>query len=253
MEQANAEAQIKEADSQLHEARNDAEGRAPRNRLRRARTRRALSVGGHEPHQPGDQGPRDRERCRQGRRRAREVLRGVPHVPQAKYLRYTQENMYWHEAEFESAKSQLAKQNNIAPKGVAFDAYPKQLDERKARDPVGKDQGRERQGVGDRAARCLDPDRRPRPTRRTVTPACTGIRWLRRRHPPPRRLPRPSLQRPRPRPPRHRPRPPRQWRPPRPPRPLRPPRSSKPVWCSRPRQSRSRPRRRGSSSSMTSA
>lgn len=48
-----------------------------------------------------------------------------------KYLaRYTAENMYWREAQFELAKAQLAQQNNIAPKGVQYDAFPKQEAER---------------------------------------------------------------------------------------------------------------------------
>ena len=51
--------------------------------------------------------------------------RGVPRLPQDQQ-RYTQENMYWREAQYELAKSQLAQRNNIAPKGVKFDAFPKQ-------------------------------------------------------------------------------------------------------------------------------
>ena len=42
------------------------------------------------------------------------------------------------EAEFEQAKAQLAKQNNIAPKGVTYDSFPKQLDERKSRTDSAK-------------------------------------------------------------------------------------------------------------------
>ena len=44
--------------------------------------------------------------------------------------RHTAENMYWREAQFELAKAQLAQQNNIAPKGVQYDWYPKQEAER---------------------------------------------------------------------------------------------------------------------------
>jgi hypothetical protein len=46
------------------------------------------------------------------------------------YWRYTQENQYWREAQFEAAKAQIAKQNNIAPKGVSYDDFPKQIDSR---------------------------------------------------------------------------------------------------------------------------
>jgi hypothetical protein len=47
--------------------------------------------------------------------------------------RHTAENMYWREAQFELAKAQLAQQNNIAPKGVQYDWYPKQEAERAKR------------------------------------------------------------------------------------------------------------------------
>lgn len=40
--------------------------------------------------------------------------------------RYTTENMYWREAQFEVAKSKLAQQNNIAPKDNDYNWYPKQ-------------------------------------------------------------------------------------------------------------------------------
>lgn len=56
-----------------------------------------------------------------------------------KYQVYTAANMYWHEAKFEATKAQIAKQNNIAPKGVAFDSFPKQHDDRSKRVQREKD------------------------------------------------------------------------------------------------------------------
>jgi hypothetical protein len=50
-----------------------------------------------------------------------------------RYWRYTQENMYWHEAQYEQAKSSLAKQNNIAPKGVSYEWFPSQAEQRNRR------------------------------------------------------------------------------------------------------------------------
>jgi hypothetical protein len=47
--------------------------------------------------------------------------------------RHTAETMYWREAQFELAKAQLAQQNNVAPKGVQFEWYPKQESERSKR------------------------------------------------------------------------------------------------------------------------
>jgi hypothetical protein len=54
-------------------------------------------------------------------------------------LRHAQENMYWREAQYELAKAQLGQKNNIAPKGVAYDAFPKQEQERNKRASSAKD------------------------------------------------------------------------------------------------------------------
>ena len=47
--------------------------------------------------------------------------------------------MYWREAQFEQAKATLAKQNNIAPKGVVYDTFPRQHDERQKRTQSAKE------------------------------------------------------------------------------------------------------------------
>jgi hypothetical protein len=49
-------------------------------------------------------------------------------------LRHAQENMYWREAQYENAKAQLGQKNGIAPKGVAFDSFPKQEQDRAKRE-----------------------------------------------------------------------------------------------------------------------
>jgi hypothetical protein len=51
-------------------------------------------------------------------------------------VRFSQENMYYREAQYELAKAELAKKNNIAPKGFSFETYPTQEQERAGR--VGK-------------------------------------------------------------------------------------------------------------------
>src|SRR5215813_4492402 len=48
-------------------------------------------------------------------------------------LRHAQENMYWREAQYEVAKAQVGQGNHIAPKGVEYDAFPKQESERSKR------------------------------------------------------------------------------------------------------------------------
>lgn len=55
------------------------------------------------------------------------------------YLRYTQENTYWREAQYESAKAKLAQSNNIAPKGVNYTDYPAQLEQRQKRTQSAKE------------------------------------------------------------------------------------------------------------------
>ncbi len=66
--------------------------------------------------------------------------------------RYTAENMYWREAQFELAKAKLAQSNNIAPKGVQYDWYPKQEQERAKRtqDARNKEQAEKQKAQGAR-------------------------------------------------------------------------------------------------------
>jgi hypothetical protein len=54
-------------------------------------------------------------------------------------LRNAQENMYWREAQYEVAKTQVGQANHIAPKGVEFDAFPKQEQERSKRARAAKE------------------------------------------------------------------------------------------------------------------
>jgi hypothetical protein len=53
--------------------------------------------------------------------------------------RYTQEVMYWREAQYELAKAQTGQKNGIAPKGVAYDTFPKQEQERSKRSTSAKE------------------------------------------------------------------------------------------------------------------
>jgi hypothetical protein len=54
-------------------------------------------------------------------------------------MRQAQENMYWRESQYEVAKAQLGQNNHIAPKGVEFDAFPKQEQDRRKRADSAKD------------------------------------------------------------------------------------------------------------------
>ena len=55
-----------------------------------------------------------------------------------KYWRYTQENMYWREAQYENAKADIGKKNNVAPKGVSYDSFPSQEQARNKRTASAK-------------------------------------------------------------------------------------------------------------------
>lgn len=132
MENANAEANVQEADGQLHQAQNDhkasklavdsaisakksAEQSADMNRMNNA--------------QKDLRAAEDSQKAAGERVKYFDAYRAYL----KRYMRYTQENMYWREAQYENAKATLAKANNVAPKGVNYDDYPKQLTEREKR------------------------------------------------------------------------------------------------------------------------
>jgi colicin import membrane protein len=54
-------------------------------------------------------------------------------------MRHAQENMYWREAQYEVAKAQVGQSNNIAPKGLSYDAFPQQEQDRSKRTSAAKD------------------------------------------------------------------------------------------------------------------
>ena len=137
MENANADAQIKESDSQLHQAHNDQKA-----------TRLAMDSAASNTKRA--QASNDMNRINEATKSesaAKDVGKAADlrvkyletyHSYLKHFLRYTQENMYYREAEFEAAKAQLAKTNNIAPKGVTYDSFPKQQESRKSRTDSAK-------------------------------------------------------------------------------------------------------------------
>ncbi len=62
------------------------------------------------------------------------------------HQRYTEENMYWREAQFEVAKAEIASKNNISPKDFKFADYPKQESERKSRAAKAKEKSESSRG-----------------------------------------------------------------------------------------------------------
>jgi hypothetical protein len=57
----------------------------------------------------------------------------------ARVVRHAQEAMYWREAQYENAKAQLGQKNGIAPKGMSYDAFPKQEQERASREKSARE------------------------------------------------------------------------------------------------------------------
>lgn len=70
----------------------------------------------------------------------------------AKHLRWTQENMYWKEAQYELAKSEVAKKNNKSPKGIDYAWFPSQVEQRgkRAESAKGKAEGEKNRAVSAR-------------------------------------------------------------------------------------------------------
>lgn len=137
MENANADAQLKEADSQLHQARNDQ--KASRLSMDTAASNTKSAQASNDMNKineatKSDSAAKDIGKASDARVKYLETY----HAYLQRYLRYTQENMYYREAEFEAAKAQLAKTNNIAPKGVTYDTFPKQQEARKGRTDSAK-------------------------------------------------------------------------------------------------------------------
>ncbi|HEX3761603.1 MAG TPA: hypothetical protein VHW23_23055 [Kofleriaceae bacterium] len=54
-------------------------------------------------------------------------------------MRHAQENMYWRESQYEVAKAQVGQGNHISPKGVEYDAFPKQEQDRRKRTDSAKE------------------------------------------------------------------------------------------------------------------
>jgi hypothetical protein len=138
MENANAEAQVKESDSQLHQARNDQ--KATRLAIDSAVSAKKSADASADMNRI-NQSVKDLNTAQDLGKAADARVKYIEtyNAYLKRYLRYTQENMYWQEAKFEQAKANLAKANNIAPKGVVYDAFPKQLDARQKRTQTAKE------------------------------------------------------------------------------------------------------------------
>ena len=138
MEAATAEAQFQESDAQLHQAIND--GKAAKPQVDSAVSAKKMADQSADQNRINQavkdlHAAEDLDKAAQARVKYLQDYRNYLKV----YWRYTQENQYWREAQFEAAKAQIAKANNIAPKGVSYDDYPKQVESRGKRVQSAKD------------------------------------------------------------------------------------------------------------------
>lgn len=138
METATAEAQYQESDGQLHQARNDA--KAAKLQVDSAVSAKKSADTSADQNRI-NQAVKDLHTAEDLSKAADERVKYLAdyHNYLKVYWRYTQENQYWREAQFEAAKAQIAKANNIAPKGVSYDDYPKQVDARGKRVQAAKE------------------------------------------------------------------------------------------------------------------
>ncbi|HEY5926294.1 MAG TPA: hypothetical protein VIV11_31630 [Kofleriaceae bacterium] len=138
MENANAEANVQEADGQVFQARNDAKAAKLNvdNAISAKKTaEQSADMNRMNNAQKDLRAAEDSHKAANERAKYFEVYRAYL----KRFHRYTQENMYWHEAQYENAKATLAKANNIQPKGINYEDFPKQMAEREKRTMSSKD------------------------------------------------------------------------------------------------------------------
>jgi hypothetical protein len=132
MQNANADAQEKDAESQLHQAHNDQ--KAAQLGVDSAASNKKSADASNDMNRINDatkslNTARDLEKATEARVRYLEAY--VRYL--RRYERWTQENMYFKEASYENSKAQIGQHNNIAPKGVTYDSFPKQMEDREHR------------------------------------------------------------------------------------------------------------------------
>jgi len=129
MENANAEAELQEATAQLAVVRND--HKATKLAIDSAISNKKSAETSADNNRI-NQAAKDLHAAESAQKAA--AARVKYHEAYVGWLkkqnRATQENMYWREAQFELAKSQLAQKNNKSPKGVDYNWFPSQEQQR---------------------------------------------------------------------------------------------------------------------------
>ncbi len=137
MEAANAEAQVQEADSQLHQARND--HKASKLAIDSAIQAKKSAEQSSDMNRINT-AQNDLRNAEASEKAAKERVKYFEVYTRylKKFHRYTQENMYWHEAQYEAAKANIAKTNSISPRGINLADFPAQAEQRGKRTEKAK-------------------------------------------------------------------------------------------------------------------
>lgn len=145
MERAKAEADLSEAKSAVEIAKNDR--KSADNSVSSAITAKK------QAEETGDQNRiNDAARSLRGAELAKKAAEKRVSYLEAyrEYLKkhsvYTEENMYWREAQYEVAKAEVAQKNNISPKNFKFGDYPAQVSDRQKRAQKAKDRAESERG-----------------------------------------------------------------------------------------------------------
>lgn len=129
MEQAKAEADLNEIATQLTIARNDKQAAhlAVSSAMSAKKSAEASADMNRVNQSQKDlHTAEDLEKAAAARVKYLETYRNYMKI----YLRYTQENTFWRESQYEAAKAKLAQANNIQPRGTNYADFPAQLDRR---------------------------------------------------------------------------------------------------------------------------
>jgi len=137
MQNANAGTQEQEAESQLHQAHNDV--KAAQLGVDSAASNKKLADQSADMNRI-NAATKDLNTARDLQKAAEARVHYLESYVRylRRYERWTQENMYFREAQFENSKAQIGQKNNIAPKGVVYASFGTQMDDRKHRTESAK-------------------------------------------------------------------------------------------------------------------
>jgi len=143
MENAHAESDLSAAGLQLQLAKNEVKGAKLKEDSARAEKKAADASADQNKINQAMRTMRASEKFRKAGEVRVKYLEAYRNYLRA-FVRSTEDNMYWREAQYELAKARLAKAHNIAPKGFTYDDYVRQEQDRgqksgAARDRAGKE------------------------------------------------------------------------------------------------------------------